>query len=331
MPDLTTTYMGLKLANPFIAGSSTLSATTAKVKALEEAGAGAVVFGSIFEEQIRAEVSDMVSALEGQDNPEAYDYIRADYPMQVGPEKYLDGIREAKAAVKIPVIASLNCTTKDHWIAYARKIERAGADALELNVYDIPQNPAETSAAVEERHLKLVAGVSAELTIPVAVKLGPNYTSLANFISRLTALDVQAVVLFNRFFQPTINIEALTLKSGLNLSRPQDSGFPVRWIALLRRHVPCDIAMTTGVHSAEEAIKGLLAGANVVQVCSALYSPAGVSVLGKMQADMAAWMDRHGFSRIADFRGKLADTEAGGGQGFARAQYVKELMRRRDS
>lgn len=328
MPDLSTTYMGLKLANPLIAGSSTLSGTPQKVQALEAAGAGAVVLGSIFEEQIRAEVSDMVAVLEGQDNPEAYDYIRADYPMQVGPAKYLEGIRNAKAAVRIPVIASLNCTTRDHWVSYAKKIEQAGADALELNVYDIPSDPEEDAAAVEQRHLNLIAGVSAELSIPVAVKLGPNYTALANFVKRLTALDVQAVVLFNRFFQPTINIETLSLKSGLNLSRPQDSGMPVRWIALLRGHVACDIAMTTGVHGAEEAIKGLLAGANAVQICSALYTPAGASVIAPLLAGIAAWMDRHGFARIEDFRGRLAEPVDGAGRGFARAQYVKEFMRR---
>jgi len=327
MPDLKTTYMGLPLANPLIAGSSTITGNPKRLKALEEAGAGAVVLGSIFEEQIRAEVSDMIATLETQDNPEAYDYIRADYPMQVGPEKYLDTIRTAKATLNIPVIASLNCTTRAHWISYAHKIEQAGADALELNVYDIPHDPEETAAAVEERHLNLIAGVSAELTIPVAVKIGPHYTSLTNFIKRLTALDVQAVVLFNRFFQPTIDIEHLSLKSGINLSRAQDAGVPVRWIALLREHVTCDIAMTTGVHGAEEAIKGLLAGANAFQICSALYTPAGLSVIGPLLKGIGDWMDRHGFARIGDFRGRLAEPLDGAGRGFARAQYVKELMR----
>lgn len=330
MSDLSTTYMGLKLASPLMAGSSTITGTVGRLKALEDAGAGAVVLGSIFEEQVRAEVSDMVAVLETQDNPEAYDYIRADYPMQIGPGKYLDTIREAKERVRIPVIASLNCTTRDHWIAYARKIEQAGADALELNVYDIPHNPETDAAAVEQRHLDLVAGVSAELQIPVAVKLGPHYSSLANFVKRLTALDVQAVVLFNRFFQPVIDIETLALKSGLNLSRAEDSGLPVRWIALLRSQVACDIAMTTGVHGAEEAIKGLLAGANAVQVCSALYTPAGVGVIGEMLKGMRAWMDRQGFGSIADFRGRLAEPAQGAGRGFARAQYVKTLLGRRE-
>lgn len=330
MPDLKSTYMGLELPSPLMAGSSSITGKARRLKALEDAGAGAVVLGSIFEEQVRADVSDMIAVLETQDNPEAYDYIRADYPMQIGPATYLDTIREAKSLLGIPVIASLNCTTRDHWISYARKIEQAGADGLELNVYDIPHNPDEDAAAVETRHLDLVAGVSGELRIPVAVKLGPQYTSPVNFIRRLTALDVQAVVLFNRFFQPVIDIEKLSLKSGLNLSRAEDSGLPVRWIALLRGHVACDIAMTTGVHGAEEAIKGLLAGANAVQVCSALYTPAGVGVLGDMLKGLVAWMERHGFDRIADFRGKLAEPVEGAGRGFARAQYVKGLLGRQE-
>jgi len=322
--------MGLKLDSPLMAGSSTITGSVRKLEALEAAGAGAVVLGSIFEEQVRAEVRDMVAVLETQDNPEAYDYIRADYPMQIGPEKYLDTIRQAKDRVRIPVIASLNCTTRDHWISYAKKIEQAGADALELNVYDIPHDPDEDAAAVETRHLNLVAGVAGQIQIPVAVKIGPHYTSMANFMQRLTALDIQAVVMFNRFFQPVIDIGKLSLKSGINLSCAEDSGLPVRWIALLRERVPCDIAMTTGVHGAEGAIKGLLAGANAVQVCSALYTPAGVSVIGDMLKDLSAWMTTHGFEGIADFRGRLAEPQEGKGHGFARAQYVKDLLGRRE-
>lgn len=327
MPDLSTTYMGLSLANPLMAGSSTNTGTPDKVKALESAGVGAVVLRSIFEEQIRAEVGDMISVLEEQDNQEAYDYIRADYPMQIGPGKYLDSISAAKAAVKIPVIASLNCTTRDHWVSYARKIEAAGADALELNIYDIPHDPSETAAAVEDRHLHLVAGITAELHIPVAVKIGPHYTSMTNFVKRLAAQDVQAIVLFNRFFQPEIDIETLSLKSGVNLSRAQDSGMAVRWIALLRAHVACDMAMTTGVHDADGAIKGLLAGANAIQICSVIYNNPDLLVVRKILDGIRSWMERHNMARIENFRGKLAEPEEGAGRGFARAQYVKDLMR----
>ncbi len=326
MADLSTTYMGLPLANPLIAGSSTQTASTEKIKTLEAAGAGAVVLRSIFEEQVRADVSEMIDTLQSQDNPEAYDYIRADYPMQIGPEKYLETIRESKAAVRIPVIASLNCTTRDHWISYARKIELAGADALELNVYDIPQDPQEKAEDVENRHLHLVEGVVACLTIPVAVKIGPNYTAMAHFIKRLTALDIQAVVMFNRFFQPVIDIAKLTLKSGINLSGEQDVDVPVRWIALLRKQIACDIAMTTGVHQAEGAIKGLLAGANVFQICSALYKKSEPEFIHKLLVDVQSWMGDHGFATLNDFRGRMAEMPDGDGGGFARAQYVKGFL-----
>ncbi len=326
MPDLSTTYMGLPLSNPIIAGSCTRTGSPQKVKALEAAGVGAVVLSSIFEEQIRVDVSDMVEALESGTSPEAYDYMRADLPMQIGPEKYLAQIRETKATVDIPVIASLNCSTHDHWIAYAKKVELAGADALELNVYDIPHDANETAADVEARHLKLVQAITAEMTIPVAVKLGPFYSSLSNFVKQLTLLDVQALVLFNRFFQPEIDIERLCLRSKMNFSRPQDIGLPTRWIALLRSQVPCDLALTTGVHDAEGAIKGLLAGANVVQVATALYQK-DLTFMGDMLHDIGQWMSRKGFQRIEDFCGRLSEPVSGTPRGFARAQYVNAFLK----
>ncbi len=326
MANLSTKYMGLTLSNPLIAGSSTKTASAEKIKELEAAGAGAVILRSIFEEQVRADTSEMIETLENQSNPEAYDYIRADYPMQIGPEKYLETIRESKAAVRIPVIASLNCTTHDHWISYAKKIELSGADALELNVYDIPHDPEESAEAVENRHLHLIEGVCANLTIPVAVKIGPNYTSMAHFIKRLTALNIQAVVMFNRFFQPVIDVDKLTLKSGINLSCGQDVDMPVRWIALLRKQISCDIAMTTGVHQAEDAIKGLLAGANVFQICSILYKNNDLMVINQLLANIGKWMEHHGFSNLNDFRGRMAGSPEDGSRGFARAQYVKGFL-----
>lgn len=326
MPDLKTTYMGIPLQNPLIVGSSTHTGSLDSIKKCAEAGAGAIVLRSIFEEQIQAEVSDMVDSLESQDYPEAYDYIRADFPMQIGPEKYLDIIRQSKEEVTVPIIASLNCTTHDHWVSYARKIEIAGADGLELNVYDIAHHPDENSQAVEQRHLKLVQSVSSELSIPVSVKLGASYTALGNFVNQLTQLKVQAIVLFNRFFQPDIDIERLSLTSGINFSRAQDAAMPVRWIALLRHQVACDIAMTTGVHDASAAIKGILAGANVFQICSALYTPRQQGVIESMLTGISAWMEKHGFEKIDDFRGRLAASLDEQNQGFARAQYVKGFL-----
>ena len=325
MPDLKTSYMGLSLSNPIIAGSSTQTITVERVKALEAAGVGAVVLKSVFEEQIRADVADMVDSLQGDQHAEAYEYLRADYPMQIGPEKYLARIRDIKAAVSIPVIASVNCIDADRWIAFARKIEAAGADGIELNVYDVPQDGTLLAADVEQRHLDLVAAVSEELTIPVSVKIGPYYSSISNFVERLAALDIKAIVMFNRFFQPDIDIEAMALKSGINFSRPDDIRLPVRWIAMLRNRVDCDLSLTSGVHDAEGAIKALLAGANTVQICSVLYKE-GNARIGEITKGLTEWMASKQFSTLDDFRGKLSEPAAGAKDGFARAQYVKAFV-----
>ena len=325
MPDLKTSYMGLPLSNPVIAGSSTQTITAERVKALEAAGVGAVVLKSGVEEQIRADVADMVDSLQEDQHAEAYEYLRADYPMQIGPEKYLDRIREIKAAVNIPVIASVNCIDADRWIIFAGKIEAAGADAIELNVYDVPQDGSVAAAEVEQRHLDLVAAVSEKLTIPVSVKIGPYYSSISNFVERLAALDINAIVMFNRFFQPDIDTDEIALKSGINFSRPDDIRLPVRWIAMLRNRVACDLSLTGGVHDAEGAIKGLLAGANTVQICSVLYKE-GPARVGEIVKGIEAWMAKKQFDTINDFRGKLSEPEDGAKSGFARAQYVKAFV-----
>ena len=325
MPDLKTTYMGLELPNPVIAGSSTHTITADKVKALEAAGIGAVVLKSIFEEQIRSDVSGMVESLQADQHAEAYEYLRADYPMQIGPEKYLDRLRSIKAVASIPVIASVNCIDADRWVTFGRKIEAAGADAIELNVYDIPQDGEVTSADVEQRHLDLVAAVSGELGIPIAVKIGPYYSSISNFVQRLSALDIQAIVMFNRFFQPDIDIETMDLKSGINFSRADDIRLPVRWIAMLRNRVACDLSLTGGVHAAEGAIKALLAGANTVQICSVLYKQ-GNDRIGEIVKGIEEWMESKAFNTLDDFRGKLSEPEEGPQAGFARSQYVKAFV-----
>jgi dihydroorotate dehydrogenase (fumarate) len=325
MPDLNTTYMGLALKNPLVAGSSTQTITAEKVKKLEEAGVGAVVLKSIFEEQIRADVSEMVESLEADPHAEAFEYLRADYPMQIGPEKYLERLREIKAATSIPIIASVNCINADRWVTFARKIEAAGADGLELNVYDIPGKAEIAAGDVEQQHLDLVSAVSSEINIPIAVKISPYYSSISNFVGRLAALDIEAIVMFNRFFQPDIDINNLTLSSGINYSRPQDIRLPLRWIAMLRNHVSCDLALTSGVHDAEGVIKALLSGATAVQICSALYQQ-GNECIGQMLEGVNAWMNSNAFNSVSEFRGKLSNPAEGIGVGFERAQYVKALV-----
>jgi dihydroorotate dehydrogenase (fumarate) len=325
MPNLNTSYMGLSLANPLVAGSSTHTITADRVKALEDAGIGAVVLKSIFEEQIRSDVSGMVDSLRDDPHAEAYEYLRADYPMQVGPEKYLDRVREIKAAASIPIIASVNCIDGDRWVSFARKIESAGADGIELNVYDVPQDAEVVAADVEQRHLDLVSAVASELSIPVAVKIGPYYSSISNFVVRLAALDIEAIVMFNRFFQPDIDIDGMALKSGINFSRSEDIRLAVRWIAMLRNRVTRDLALTGGVHDAEGAIKALLAGANVVQICSVLYQQ-GNECVPEILKGIREWMAAKQFATIDDFRGKLSEPEDGESAGFARAQYVKAFV-----
>lgn len=325
MADLKTTYMGLRLSNPVIAGSSTHTISVDKIKALESSGVGAVVLKSIFEEQIRAETAEMEASLQNEMHAEAYEYLRADFAMQMGPGKYLERIREIKAAVSIPVIASVNCINPDRWISFANKIELSGADALELNLYDLPGDSGVTSAQVEQRHLDMVKAVSKELSIPIAVKISPYYSSIPNFVSKLTELDIQGIVMFNRFFQPDIDIDNIKLKSGINFSTPKDILLPVRWIALLRNQINCDISLTSGVHDSEGAIKGLLAGANTIQICSVLFK-SGNKRVSEIIDGLDAWMETNNFSSIDEFRGKLSESDDDGRSGFARAQYVKAFV-----
>lgn len=323
MPSLETTYLGLSLKNPLIASSCPLTSNLGDAKQLEAAGVGGLVVRSIFEEQIREEVAGMYEALSDAGTSAALDYLRADLPMQLGPEKYIANLRELRKGLKIPVIASINCIAADQWVSFARKIQHAGADALELNVYDIPDDPAVDSAAIEARHTRLIAAIQREVSIPVGVKLSPYYTGLAHFARDLDRLPVRGLVLFNRFLQPDIDIETLELVYEVHRSHPDDLRLPLRWIAILRNLVRCDLALSSGVHSAEAAIKALLAGANAVYCCSALYRKPEGSVIREILDGLNAWMTRHDFASIDAFRGRMRERELGDGRGFERAHYVR--------
>lgn len=324
--DLRTSYLGLPLKNPLIVSSCPLTSTVGGVEKLEAAGAAAVVVRSIFEEQIRAETAQMNDDLAAYGTGFALDYLRADLGMRLGPEKYVDEIRAIRKAVGIPVIASINCISSDQWVTFARKIEAAGASALELNLYDIPQNPAETSDAVEARHLALVKAIRAEVRLPLTIKLSPYYTNLLAFVRRLDRLGVNGIVLFNRFLQPDIDLATETLRYEVNLSREQDLRLPLRWVAILREHVRCDIAISGGVHNAAGVAKGVLAGANAAYLCSALYhNHDHRAVLGGIVDTLDEWMHRKGYADIAAFRGQQRERALGDGQGFERAHYFKIL------
>jgi len=325
MADLRTTYMGLEMANPLLVASCTLTIRPERVKALAEAGAGGVVLKSIFEEQIRADVAESYEDLDGGMHPEACEYLRADLPMQMGPKQYLDRIKEIKAAVTIPVIASVNCVTPARWEEFAKRIEAAGADAIELNIYDIPDNPDTPGAEVERRHLDLLKQVKAAVDIPVAVKIGPYYSSLPDFTRRLSRLGADAIVMFNRFFQPDIDLEALALKASLELSRPEDILLPLRWVAIVRELVSADLALTGGVHDWTGAAKAILAGANTFQVCSVLYRK-GAAEIGVILDGLSKWMDERGYRKVSDFRGIMRERDLTDNRGFERAQYIKALV-----
>lgn len=325
MANLSTTYLGLELKNPIIASSSPLTGTLSRARELEKAGVAAVVMRSVFEEQIRGEVAGMYEALEYGDTGVAYDYLRADLPMRLGPEKYVQDLKAMRNEMKIPIIASINCVNPDQWVVFARKLELAGADALELNVYDIPVDPSMSSEDVETRHLDLVRAIESEVKIPVTVKLSPYYSSPMTFARKLQALNIEGLVLFNRFLQPDIDIENEKIKYNVHFSHPDDLRLPLRWVAILRNAVQCDLALSSGVHDYTAVIKGLLAGANAIYLCSALFLQPRQTFIRAMLSEIEAWMDRKGYATINQFRSKLSETDLNDGKGFERAHYVRTL------
>lgn len=323
--DLTTSYMGLTFRNPLLAASSSLTIDTDKVRKLVDAGIGGIVLKSLFEEQIRAETGEMYAALEVDTHPEALEYLQAELPMRLGPARYLERLAEIKQAVDVPVIASVNCTTPNEWPVFAHQLEAAGADGLEINVYDIPDDPDVTGSEMEERHIGMLKAVKEVVKIPVAVKIAPFYSSILNFIHRLEQEKADAIVMLNRFFQPDIDIHQLQLQSSLNLSHPNDLLLPLRWISMARDVVDCDLSLTTGVHDARGLIKALLAGANTVQIASVLYIN-DVAVIGSILDGLSKWMDPRGYTKIDDFRGLMSSSRLTDQKGFERAHYMKALV-----
>jgi dihydroorotate dehydrogenase (fumarate) len=324
MADVTTRYLGLDLPSPILLASSSLSNRVDALEAAEGHGAGAVVLRSLFEEQIEGAQSALDEELSrGQDsNPEARTYFP---PQRVGPHEYLSLIERAKKALRIPVIASLNCADPGSWTGYARDIERAGADALEINIYAVEADPALTSEEIEWRHVSIVESVRAAVKLPIAVKLCPWYTSVANVAARMAKAGASGLVLFNRFLQPDISLEKLAPQLGMNLSTPGETLLPLRWIALLHGRVEADLASSTGIHDAPTALKHLLAGATVVQLASTLVKN-GVPHVGRIRAELEAWMDKRGYSTLDDLRGTLSQKAVSDPAAFERAQYVQLIL-----
>ncbi|HEX2683245.1 MAG TPA: dihydroorotate dehydrogenase-like protein, partial [Ferruginibacter sp.] len=324
--DLRTTYMGLKLGSPIVVSASTLSEEVSNIVEMEDAGAGAVVLYSLFEEQLKKEEAQFETIVSSTSNlfAEASDFFPELDEYHKGSDQYLENIRKAKERVKIPVIASLNGITTEGWINYARQMEQAGADGLEMNIFFIPADQYLSSSAVEHRYLNIIDEVKATVKIPVAVKLNPYFSAMGNMAKRMLDYKADALVLFNRFYQPDFDINNLSLKHDMQLSEPNEIRLPLSWIALLYGRVNISLAATTGVQSATEVIKYLLAGADVAMTASALYKY-GIGYLSTMTKDLEHWMLTREFDSIDSFKGIMSQQHISDPTGYERANYIRIL------
>lgn len=326
MVDLTTTYLGLELKNPLVASASPLSEKVATVRKLEDAGISAVVMYSLFEEQMIHESLELDHFLSygAYSHPEASTYLVDMGRYSIGPEVYLEQLRKIKEAVDIPVIGSLNGVSTGGWIEYARNMEQAGADALELNIYYLSTDPGVNSEVLEKVYVTLVRDIRQRVKIPIAVKLSPFFTSLANFARQLSEAGADGLVLFNRFYQPDFDLETLEVVPNLQLSTSQELRLPLRWIALLYGNVAVDFALTSGVHTATDILKGVMAGASVTMTASALLRN-GIGHASQMLSELRTWMEEHEYSSIKQMKGSMSEKAIGASAGLTRANYMKEL------
>lgn len=325
--DLSTTYLGLKLKHPVVPSASPLSHSLDSIRRLEDAGAAAVVMYSLFEEQIEGESHLLDHYLNyGTDSyAEALDYFPEMDNYNVGPGAYLKLIQKAKAAVDIPIIGSLNGVSTGGWIEYARHIEEAGADALELNIYYIPTDPLMSGSEVEQLYLDVVQAVKQSVSIPVAVKLGPYFSAFANMALRLAQVGADGLVVFNRFYQPDIDLEQLQVTPNLVLSSAHELRLPLRWVAILAGRVPVDFAITSGVHTYEDVLKGLMAGAKVTMMASELLRN-GVGRIGEITEAMTHWLEEREYTSVTQLQGSMSQQHVAEPSAFERANYMKVLQ-----
>ena len=327
MLDLSTTYLGLKLKNPLVASASPMSKKVEGAQRLEEAGIAAIVMYSLFEEQIIHESLELDHFLTRGSNSsaEALSYLPDSGMYALGPKKYIEHLTALKKAVKIPVIGSLNGVSKGGWIEYARHIQDAGADALELNLYYIPTDPALSAADVEDAQVELVAAVKANLPqVPLAVKLSPYYTCLPHFAKRLAEAGANGLVLFNRFYQPDFDLEALEVIHNLDLSTSADLRLPLRWVSILHGQVKADLALTSGVHTAQDALKAMMAGAKVAMMASNLLHN-GEQAVPSMLNEIGWWMQTHEYESIQQMQGSMSRKSVAEPAAFERANYMRVL------
>jgi dihydroorotate dehydrogenase (fumarate) len=326
MIDFSTHYLGLKLKGPILVSSTPLSESIDNVRRMEDAGAAAIVLTSLFEEQLALESRTLDEDLSrGTDSfAESLGYLPDLDDYRMTQEVYLEHLRRAKSAVDIPILASLNGATKGGWIRFAREMEQAGADALELNTYALATNPKQTAAELEEQLLELVKEVTSAVKIPVAVKLSPSFTSVPNLALRLEGASAKGIVLFNRFYQPDFDIEALEVRPTLHFSTPSELLPRLHWAAILFGQMKIDLAITGGVHSAEDVLKSIMAGAGVTMMCSALHIH-GIEHIERVLADMRYWLEKHEYDSLWGTRGCLSRRSVPDTSPFDRGNYIKTL------
>jgi dihydroorotate dehydrogenase (fumarate) len=324
--DLTTTYLGRELSSPLVVSASPLSEDVGNLRRMEDAGAGAVVLHSLFEEQIAIESGHLDRSLSAamDTSAESLTYFPDLRSYNLGPEGYLEHVSRAKAALGIPVIASLNGTSSGGWVDFARRIEGAGADALELNVYYLPTDPHLTGAAVEQQYCDLVRDVKAAVRIPLAVKVGPQFTAFANMARRLEEAGADALVIFNRFYQPDLDVERLEVVPSLTLSESSELLLRLHWAAVLHGRIHCDLAVTGGVHEATDVLKALMAGANVAMLASALLKH-GIPHLATVRRELERWMEEHEYQSVKQMRGSLSQRSTANPEAYERANYVRVI------
>ena len=319
-----TTYMGLQLTSPIIVSACTLSEETGNIAKMEDYGAGAVVLFSLFEEQIRKEEARCKSVIFNTTNafPEALDYFPDLHEFNIGADEYLESIAKAKQRVNIPVIASLNGITNEGWVEYSRLIEQAGADGIEVNIFFIPGDLRMSSSEVEHRYLNIIDAIKQSVKIPVAVKLNPYFSTMGNMAVRMKNAGADALVLFNRFYQPDFDIHELVIKNDLNYSESNEIRLPLLWISMLYGKVDVSLAATTGVQSATEVIKYILAGADAVMTASSLYKN-GIEYLKTMNDELRDWMDKMCFDCVPSFKGYMSQQYISQPTSYQRANYIK--------
>ncbi|MBK6795414.1 MAG: dihydroorotate dehydrogenase-like protein [Acidobacteria bacterium] len=324
--DLSTKYMGLNLRTPLVVSASPLSENLDNIRKMEDAGASGVVIYSLFEEQITSDRLELHHHLTyGTDSyAEALTYFPEPSEFHLGPEGYLNHIRKAKEAVKMPVIASLNGTSAGGWTNYAKEMQQAGADALELNIYYIPTDVDLTGAQVEQTYLDILSMVRDVVTIPVAIKLSPFFSSLANVARRLDQGGADGLVFFNRFYQPDISLEHLEVRPNIILSTPQALRLPMRWIAILHGRIKASLAATSGIHTAQDVLKIMMVGADAAMLCSVLYRH-GIDHIKNMEREIETWMSEHEYNSIRQMQGSMSQENCSDPSEFERAQYVKAL------